>query len=103
MMTVVWLVCCLPGEVDICHVLWQDVLQQHLVHKLGPLGVLLVSLQLPLPLEVQKVDILILAVWGQFRCQVFFLVLQCDGTENLNLALAQYEEVEKDGGEEGEV
>ena len=52
----------LLGEVDISHVLREDVLQQDLVYQLGGAGLGLVLLQLLLPGVVQQVDVFVLSV-----------------------------------------
>ena len=52
----------LLGEVDISHVLREDVLQQDLVDQLGGAGLGLVLLQLLLPGVVQQVDVFVLSV-----------------------------------------
>ena len=49
-------------EVDISHMLWEDVLQQDLVDQLGGAGLGLVLLQLLLPGVVQQVDVFVLSV-----------------------------------------
>ena len=49
-------------EVDFCHMLRQNVLQQDLIDQLGGAGFGLVLLQLLLPGVVQEVDVLVLSV-----------------------------------------